>query len=318
MFEQFNSKKSEKKIYGKNTLFVESTAQLFGESKCIIDSDISTLIINSYNLPLRKFINGKLITLPEHIHTLQIKKLESFFNSYMGDFNQSLDYLPMGLENLILNSSKFNLPLDNLPLSLKKLKINCDLIDRIDVNYLSNLIKLESYTSNFASIPKSVCHLILRNTSQILELECNFTILEINQLKFKNRFTFGQNQIEPLEPIPANVEHLILRSIQDYTLFRCLPIGISTIQLSDDILIKSQNVLDNLPTSLSLIKISVDKLFFDFINNLIEQIENINKNINSNHLTNSNVKNLQRVCEIIDITNKIKIPFGCNWSFCHD
>jgi hypothetical protein len=315
MFEQFINKKSVNKKYADNVLSIEANTQIFEETKCIIGSNVEILIINSYNLPLRKFIDGKLITLPQHIHTLQIKKKGFCFNNYIGDFNQSLDYLHMGLENLILNSSSFNLPLDNLPQSLKKLKINCDLIDKIDVNYLSNLIKLESYTSDFVSIPKSVSHLILNNPNQILNPDCNFTILEINQLKFKNKYLFGKNKLTTLGPIPSSVEYLIIKSIQDYALFQRLPVGITTIQLSDEILKNSQNVLDNLPPSLNLIKILVDKFFFEFINDLIKKLENID---DFNNYNNSNVANLQRACEIFDITNKIKIPFGCTWSFSYD
>lgn len=315
MFELFNSKKHLDKIYGNNALFVESGTQIFGDNECIIEPQIEILIFNSCNLPLRKYTNGKLLTLPKNIHTLKIIKKSTMFN--IVDFNQSLDYLPDGLENLILNSSSFNLPLDNLPQSLKQLKINCNSIDKIDISYLQNLKKLESYTSNFVSIPKSVTHLILNNPSQILDPECNIRILEINQLKLKNIFNFGRNKIEMLGPIPENTECLIIKSLQDYTIFQHLPIGISTIQITDDILKKSQNTLDNLPSSVTLIKISVDKFFFDFIKVLIKEIEKFSTEIQT-YLKDSNVKFLQRACEIFDITNKVKIPFGCEWTFCTD
>jgi hypothetical protein len=317
MFGEFNYKKHVDKNYGNNALFVESSTQIFGNNECIIEPQIEILICNSYNLPLRKYINGKLLTLPKNIHTIKIIKESTMFGNCIGDFNQSLDYLPDGLENLILNSSSFNLPLDNLPQSLIQLKINCNLINTIDISYLKNLKKLESYTSNFVSIPKSVTHLIVNNTNQILDPECNIPILEINQVKFKNIFGFNRHKIEILGPIPENTEYLIIKSLQDYTIFQNLPISISKIQISDEILKNSQNTLDNLPSSVTLIIISVDKLFFDFIKNIIKEIEKCSTEIKT-YLKDSNVKFLQRVCEIFDITNKIKIPFNCDWSFCSD
>ena len=100
-----------------------------------------------------------------------------------------------------------------------------------------------------------------------------------------------------------------------------MPNGINTIQISDDILKNSQNTLDNLPTSVSLIKISVDKLFFEFIKVLITEIREIDSlsTEKKNDLKNSNnLIHFQRTCEIFDITNKIKLPFGCELTFCYD
>ena len=150
MFEQSFIKKSIK-IYGSDAIFIDLGAQIFSEKECNIDENIKILLINnSYDLPLRKFVNGKLITLPNYIHTLKIKKgNKDIWNA--GKFNQSLDFLP-NLENLVLNSFAFTQPLDNLPISLKQLKINCNQIKNIDVGYLKNLTKLESYTSNFVSV----------------------------------------------------------------------------------------------------------------------------------------------------------------------
>jgi hypothetical protein len=310
MFGESLIKKSVKKFYGDNALSINSNTQVFSDKECIIESKIDTLLFDkTYNFPLRKFVNGRLMTLPKNIRILNIGTGSR--GLFSCNFNQSLDYLHDGLEKLVLNSSVFNQPLDNLPLTLKELKINCNQIKNIDVNYLANLTKLESYTSNFVSVPKSVTHLILNNSSQILDLDCSVSILEINQLKLRTLFSRGFNNIDTLGSIPDSVEHLIIKSIKDYTLFQRLPNGISTIQIPELFLKDCQDFMDNLPSSLSLIKISVNKILFDFISNLRNELEKIEKNSEYNKI-------VQRVYEIYDIISQVKLPFGCDFKFCLD
>ena len=315
MFGESFIKKSVKKFYGDNALSIDSNTQVFSDKECIIDPKIDTLLFDkSCNFPIRKFVDGRLITLPKNIRILNIGTGST--GIFSCNFNQSLDYLHDGLEKLVLNSSVFNQPLDNLPLTLKELKINCNQIKNIDVIYLPNLTKLESYTSNFVSVPKSVTHLILNNSSQILDLDCPVSILEINQLKSRMMFSRGFNCSDTIGPIPDSVEHLIIKSIKDNTLFQRLPIGISTIQITESILKDCENVMDNLPSSLSLIKISVDKFLFDFTNDLVKKLSVIEENIKENNGTY--IKNLQRVIKIYDIMKKIKLPFGCNFIVCSE
>lgn len=316
MAKVFNSENSIKKNYGDNTLYIDSDMQLFSDKECIIKSNIDTLLIDkSWNFPLRKFVDGKLITLPKNIHTLYIGSGSK--RIFSCDFNQSIDYLHNGLEKFMLNSTSFNQPLDNLPSTLTQLKINCNQVKNIDVSYLTNLKKLESYTSNFVSIPRSVYHLILNNPTQILDLNCNVSILEINQLKSMAMFYY-ESTSDTLGKIPDSVEHLIIKSIKDYSFFQHLTIGISTIQITEFILKACEKVLNNLPSSLTLIKISVDKSFCDFTNKFIQELEKIEKIEKNMKEYNEHSENLLRLHELYNIMKKIKLPFGCNFIFCSD
>ena len=178
-----------------NMLYISKDTQLFSEETSLIFPYQHTLIFNSVDLPLRKYINGKLIILPEHIRTIKIlhlrdncTEINNKYNSWLPHFNQSLDYLPPNLEFLKIHSDDFSQPLDNLPVNLKCLKINCKKITTIDVGYLTKLTKLESYTSNFISIPESVTHLKVKYVKQICVSKSKIKILEIDQCKFKNFF----------------------------------------------------------------------------------------------------------------------------------
>lgn len=70
------------------------------------------------HLEIGKLYNDSLINLPKSVKHLVLQPNEITYSI----FNQSLDYLPIGLETLKIRlNSSFNKPIDNLPCGLKEL-----------------------------------------------------------------------------------------------------------------------------------------------------------------------------------------------------
>lgn len=250
-----------------NMLYISKDTCLFSHENSLIFPCHDTLIFNSVDLPLRKYINGKLIILPEHIRTIKIlhlrdncKVIYDKYNTCLPHFNQSLDYLPPNLEFLKIHSDEFCQPLDNLPVNLKCLKINCKKITTIDVGYLTKLTKLESYTSNFISIPESVIHLKVKYVKQICVSKSKIKILEIDQCKFKKFcfFGIGDSKLELIDDfsfIPESVEIIILNSVNGHECLQNLPCGLQQLHVTEKIFSDYYNFFDNLPPVLQLLNI---------------------------------------------------------------
>ena len=300
--------KPEKK-YSDNVLCVKDNTTLFTD-KCIIPVHIDTLILQQYNLPLRKYVGHELVTLPSNIKIIKIVSVaQQLFTCDLNvkivnreAFNQSLDYLPHNLEYLKINSYTYKQPLDNLPINLKCLKINCKLIGDIDVSYLHNLTKLESYTSNLISIPESVVHLKIRKPNQIKIKVPNVKILEIKD--FSETAPFGATSMPEFGLIPESVEILIFKKLCNYNILNNLPPSVLKIQIPCEILKYSFPFINNLPPMLQSFRVVFSEQSVNYVAGLKEkkvdftlQEQSINKQIR----------------EDLDIIQRIKLPNDCSF-----
>jgi hypothetical protein len=109
--------------YSQDTFVIELMKKykkvILGDS---INQSIDFLPNGIFHLQLGRQFNKPIMNLPQTLKNLIIASNEL---SYC-DFNQSLDYLPEGLECLSIRLNRvFNLPINYLPVSLKKLEIIC-------------------------------------------------------------------------------------------------------------------------------------------------------------------------------------------------
>ncbi len=109
--------------YSKDTMIIELIKKYkklaLGDS---INQSIEFLPDGITDLQLGRSFNKPIMNLPRTLKTLIINANKIAYT----DFNQSLDYLPEGLECLTLKlNHSFNMPINNLPSSLKQLEFIC-------------------------------------------------------------------------------------------------------------------------------------------------------------------------------------------------
>lgn len=122
------------------------------------DQDINFLPNEITVLQLGMKFNRPIMNLPRGLKHLYICPCGFSYSN----FNQSLDYLPIGLESLSIRLNRlFNMPIDNLPASLKDLEILCSEYKQPINNLPEGLEKLWIGTfdyKNTYSLPSTLKH----------------------------------------------------------------------------------------------------------------------------------------------------------------
>ena len=121
--------------YSQDTMVIELIKKykklVIGDS---INHSIDFLPDGVTHLQLGLRFNKPIMNLPRTLTHLIIAANEIAYS----DFNQSLDYLPEGLECLTISLNQvFKMPINNLPASLKHLYLNCKLFHH-PINNLPN------------------------------------------------------------------------------------------------------------------------------------------------------------------------------------
>ncbi len=180
------------------------------------------LLSNCHNLESITFsgvFNQTIDVLPPNVKTIIFKGC---------DFNNPINNLPKGLEQLVFSDGLFNQNIDNLPENIKFLELNSIKFNKPIQNLPNGLTNLsislilkpedKSIIESLLNLPNSIKHLELKNFGLYIPNEKEESLILKNISNLLNIHSLKLTKFKKISNLPSNLKYLSLQNYKDIEL----------------------------------------------------------------------------------------------------